>query len=70
MKLKSLKITDYRKYQFFYVYFKSLLGLFLERNSNKRVLRSAPPEFKETNANLLQFVNQSLDDMMRYVLIS
>lgn len=30
-----------------------------------RVLRSAPPEFRETNGNLLQFVNQSLDDLMR-----
>jgi hypothetical protein len=29
------------------------------------VLRSAPPEFKETNANLLQFVNQSIEDLMR-----
>jgi hypothetical protein len=30
-----------------------------------RILRSAPPEFKETNANLLQFVNQSIEDLMR-----
>lgn len=28
-------------------------------------MRSAPPEFKETNANLLQFVNQSIEDLMR-----
>jgi hypothetical protein len=35
------------------------------RNNRLSVLRSAPPEFKETNANLLQFVNQSLEDMMR-----
>lgn len=35
------------------------------RNNRLGVLRSAPPEFKETNANLLQFVNQSLEDMMR-----
>lgn len=35
------------------------------RNNRLAVLRSAPPEFKETNANLLQFVNQSLEDMMR-----
>lgn len=35
------------------------------KNNRLSVLRSAPPEFKETNANLLQFVNQSLDDMMR-----
>ena len=33
--------------------------------SFNRVLRSAPPEFKETNANLLQFVNQSIEDLMR-----
>ena len=31
----------------------------------KRVLRSAPPEFKETNENLLQFVNQSIEDLLR-----
>lgn len=37
------------------------------KNNRLSVLRSAPPEFKETNANLLQFVNQSLDDMMRCV---
>lgn len=35
------------------------------KNNRLSVLRSAPPEFKETNANLLQFVNQSLDDLMR-----
>ena len=35
------------------------------RNNRLSVLRSAPPEFKETNANLLQFVNQSIEDMMR-----
>jgi len=29
------------------------------------VLRSSPPEFKETNENLLQFCNQSLKELMR-----
>ena len=29
------------------------------------VLRSAPPEFKETNSNLIQFVNESISDLMR-----
>ena len=38
------------------------------KNNRLSVLRSAPAEFKETNANLLQFVNQSIDDMMRFVL--
>lgn len=35
------------------------------KNNRLSVLRSAPPEFKETNANLLQFVNQSIEDLMR-----
>lgn len=35
------------------------------KNNRLAVLRSAPPEFKETNANLLQFVNQSIEDLMR-----
>lgn len=36
------------------------------KNNRLSVLRSAPAEFMETNGNLLQFVNQSLDDMMRF----
>lgn len=39
------------------------------KNNRLSVLRSAPAEFKETNANLLQFVNQSIDDMMRFVIL-
>lgn len=35
------------------------------KNNRLSVLRSAPPEFRETNANLLQFVNQSIEDLMR-----
>jgi vacuolar-type H+-ATPase subunit H len=35
------------------------------KNNRLSILQSAPPEFKETNANLIQFVNQSLEDMMR-----